>query len=116
MKHFIRPTKAGDYAVIFASQRAEGNALAYGAMADRMVELAAQQPGFVGVESFRDEDGFGITISYWESEQAIRSWKANSEHLEAQRQGKSDWYAHFDLRVCRIERASGGGSGGATAV
>ena len=109
MKHFIRPTKTGDYAVIFASQRAEGNVRAYGAMADHMVELAAQQPGFIGVESSRGEDGFGVTISYWESEQAIRNWKANTEHLEAQHRGKSDWYAHFDLRVCRIERAYSGG-------
>ena len=111
MKQFVRPTKPGDYAVIFTSQRATDDNAAYGAMADRMVELAAQQPGFIGVESLRGEDGFGVTISYWESEQAIRNWKANTEHLEAQRLGKSDWYAHFDLRVCRIERAYGGGSG-----
>lgn len=111
MKHFVRPPKPGDYAVIFTSQRAVGDAAAYGAMADRMVELAAQQPGFVGVESVRDAAGFGVTISYWESEQAIRNWKVNTEHLEAQRRGKSDWYAHFDLRVCRIERAYKGGSG-----
>ena len=111
MKQFVRPVMPGDYAVIFASQRAGGDALAYGAMADRMVELAARQPGYIGVESFRDTDGFGVTISYWESEQAIRNWKANAEHLEAQRLGRSDWYAHFDLRVCRIERAYAGGSG-----
>jgi heme-degrading monooxygenase HmoA len=111
MKHFVRPTKAGDYAVIFASQRAGGDAAAYVAMADRMVELAAQQPGYLGVESIRDADGFGVTISYWESEQAIRNWRANTEHLQAQRRGKSDWYARFDLRVCRIERAYDGGSG-----
>jgi heme-degrading monooxygenase HmoA len=111
MKHFSRPTKPGDYAVIFASQRAGSDAAAYGAMADRMVELAAQQPGYIGVESFRDADGFGVTISYWESELAIRNWKANTEHLEAQRRGRTDWYAHFDLRVCRIERSYEGGSG-----
>lgn len=111
MKHFVRPTKPGDYAVIFASQRTDGDAAAYAAMAERMVELAAQQPGYIGVESFRDADGSGVTISYWESEQAIRNWKANTEHLEAQRLGRLDWYAHFDLRVCRIERAYSGGSG-----
>ncbi len=111
MKHFVRPTRPGDYAVIFTSQRATGDHAAYGAMADHMVALAAQQPGFIGVESSRGDDGYGVTISYWESEQAIRNWKANTEHLEAQRRGKSDWYAHFDLRVCRIERAYEGGSG-----
>jgi len=108
MKHFVRSPRAGDYAVIFASQRTAGDAGAYGAMAGRMVELAAQQPGFVGLESFRDEAGSGVTISYWESERAIADWKANTEHLEARRRGRSDWYAHFDLRVCRIERAYDG--------
>ena len=108
MKHFVRPARAGDYAVIFASQRGDAEGAAYEAMADRMVELAAQQPGFIGVESLRGGDGFGVTISYWESEQAIRNWKANTEHLEAQRRGRSDWYTDFDLRVCRIERAYGG--------
>jgi heme-degrading monooxygenase HmoA len=111
MKQFVRPAKPGDYAVIFASQRVEGDAAAYAAMADRMVELAAQQPGFIGVETIRGADGFGVTISYWESEQSIRNWKANSEHLEAQRRGQSNWYANFDLRVCRIERAYAGDPG-----
>lgn len=107
MKHFLRAVRPGDYAVIFAAQRAAGDDSAYGEMAQRMVELAGQQPGFIGMESIRGADGFGITISYWGSEQAIRDWKANAEHAEAQRRGRADWYTGFDLRVCRIERAYG---------
>jgi heme-degrading monooxygenase HmoA len=51
------------YSVIFSSLRTAGDR-GYGAVADRMVELAAQQPGFLGVESARDSLGFGITVSY----------------------------------------------------
>lgn len=94
------------YAVIFTSQRTPGEN-GYGAMADRMVALAAQQPGFLGVESARDAEGLGITVSYWESEDAIRDWRRHAEHLEAQRRGRNEWYAAFQLRVCRVEREHG---------
>jgi heme-degrading monooxygenase HmoA len=76
-------------------------------MAERMVELAATQPGFLGVESVRSPDGFGITVSYWEDEAAIAAWKANAEHQHAQAGGKRLWYAHFQLRVAKVERAYG---------
>jgi heme-degrading monooxygenase HmoA len=101
---FAKGLKAPYYAVIFSSQRTSGDN-GYGVMGDRMVELAAQQPGYLGVESVRGADGFGITVSYWESEQAIANWKSNAEHLEAQRKGWSDWYAHFELRIAKVERA-----------
>jgi heme-degrading monooxygenase HmoA len=91
------------YAVIFTSQRTEGDK-GYGAMADRMVALAAQQPGFLGVESVRDAAGLGITVSYWRDEDAIASWQRHAEHLVAQRVGRERWYAGFELRVARVER------------
>lgn len=95
------------YAVIFSSRR-QGEDSGYGAMSDRMVELAAQQPGYLGVETCRGEDGFGITVSYWRSEEDIRAWKLNAEHSLARQQGRETWYAHFELRVARVERAYGG--------
>ena len=94
------------YAVIFSSQRTEGDE-GYDDMAERMVELAAGQPGFLGVESARGAGGFGITVSYWESTQAIANWKANAEHRIAQETGKTRWYAHYQLRVAKVERAYG---------
>jgi heme-degrading monooxygenase HmoA len=94
------------YAVIFTSLRTEGER-GYGSMAERMVELAAQQPGFLGVESVRDANGLGITVSYWESEEAIRHWRENAEHRVAQEAGKRTWYADYELRVARVERAYG---------
>jgi heme-degrading monooxygenase HmoA len=76
-------------------------------MADRMVELASKQPGFLGVESVRDGNGLGITVSYWESEEAIRAWKANSDHELAQETGKKLWYADYVIRIAKVERAYG---------
>lgn len=74
-------------------------------MADRMVELAAQQPDFLGVETARDSSGFGITVSYWKSLESIAKWKAHSEHRIAQETGIRDWYAHYELRIARVEHA-----------
>lgn len=94
------------FAVVFSSQRTPGDQ-GYGAMADRMVELAATQPGFLGIESARDAEGFGITVSYWRDEADIAAWKANAEHAVAQRLGRQTWYGAFRLRICRVERESG---------
>lgn len=94
------------YAVIFTSRRSavdEG----YGAMADRMVELAKEQPGYLGIESFRQADGYGVTISYWASPEAIRTWKKNLEHRQAQDLGREQWYEGYRMRICRVERDYG---------
>lgn len=92
------------YAVIFTSMRTEGDN-GYSEAAQRMVELAAQQPGFLGVESARE--GVGITVSYWESLDAIRHWKYNSEHTETRDKGRENWYKSFKTRICLVERDYG---------
>ncbi|MCP1313682.1 MULTISPECIES: antibiotic biosynthesis monooxygenase [unclassified Halomonas] len=89
------------YAVIFTSELGE-NTRGYGEMAERMVALAAEQPGFLGMESARE--GLGVTVSYWADLEAIRTWKANAEHLVAQRLGHDTWYTHFTTRIARVER------------
>ncbi len=91
------------YAVIFASRRTDGDR-GYDQMAERMAALASQMPGFLGVESVRDVDGFGITVSYWESEDAIRQWKAHAEHQIAQRTGKAVWYTDYIVRIAKVQR------------
>lgn len=101
---FAKTPELPYYAVIFSSQRTAGDN-GYGKMAERMVELAARQPGFLGVESARDGDGFGITVSYWESTEAIAAWKDDVEHLAAQELGKRAWYEHYELKVAKVERA-----------
>jgi heme-degrading monooxygenase HmoA len=90
-------------AVIFASRRTHGDR-GYDQMAKQMVALAFQMPGFLGVESVRDVDGFGITVSYWQSEDAIRQWKAHAEHQIAQRTGKAVWYTDYIVRIAKVER------------
>ncbi|MQR01662.1 antibiotic biosynthesis monooxygenase family protein [Glaciimonas soli] len=101
---FAKTPKPPYYAVIFTSLRtAVENG--YGDTADRMVELAATMPGYLGVESVRDEKGFGITVSYWENREAISHWRVNAEHRVAQESGKRDWYEHYEIRVALVERA-----------
>ncbi|MCM3127893.1 antibiotic biosynthesis monooxygenase family protein [Paenibacillus provencensis] len=90
------------YAVIFSSKRTEGDN-GYGIMADKMVELASRQPGFLGVEAARDQE-LGITVSYWKDLESIRAWKEHSVHQLAQERGKKEWYRSFSLRVALVER------------
>jgi heme-degrading monooxygenase HmoA len=98
------------YVVAFSSIRTEGEN-GYGAMAEAMVALAQQQPGYLGVESARGSDGFGITNSYWADEASLIAWKEVAKHLLAQKLGKERWYAHYELRVARVERAYAGPEG-----
>jgi heme-degrading monooxygenase HmoA len=95
------------YAVIFASVRTPGDIEGYGAAADRMAQLASQQPGYLGVDSVRDANGVGITVSYWSSEEAIAAWRRNAEHTIARESGRKNWYAKYELRVAKVERAYG---------
>jgi heme-degrading monooxygenase HmoA len=94
------------YAVIFSSRRREGDH-GYAETAGRMVELASRQPGFLGMESARDAEGFGITVSYWDSLDAIAAWKAQGEHRVAQEQGRRTWYEAFTIRIAKVERGHG---------
>jgi heme-degrading monooxygenase HmoA len=98
------------YAVIFTSMRTAGDN-GYAAMADAMAELALRQPGNLGAENARGADGLGITVSYWEDEASIKSWKAVSSHLAAQKLGRERWYDHYELRVAKVERAYSGPEG-----
>jgi heme-degrading monooxygenase HmoA len=89
------------YCVVFTSILS-ADSEGYTAMGARMVELAQSQPGFLGIESAREE--LGITVSYWQTLEAIKAWKQNAEHLQAQTMGKEKWYSGFALRVAKVER------------
>lgn len=102
---FARTPEPPYWAVLFSSQRSAGDPEGYGRMAAALEELAPKQPGFLGLESARGADGFGITLAYWESEEAIAAWKRVAAHREAQRLGHERWYEDFHLRVARVERA-----------
>ncbi len=92
------------YAVIFTNIQTE-NLEGYDEMAQTMEDLAKQQPGYIGMEHARSE--IGITISYWKSLEAIANWKANLDHQQAQRKGKSTWYKSYRVRICKVEREYG---------
>ena len=98
------------YAVIFTNQLSDDDA-GYAEMGEAMYTLALAQPGCLGVESTRDATGLGITVSYWDSEDSIKAWKAEAKHLVAQKQGIERWYSHYELRVAKVERAYSGPEG-----
>lgn len=91
-------------AVIFTNRRTGDDDEGYLAMADRMDVLAQEQPGYVGIESVRQPDGDGITVSYWADLAAARAWKANTEHLVAQHLGRTRWYDRYTVRIASVER------------
>jgi heme-degrading monooxygenase HmoA len=93
------------YAVIFTSERNGEDPEGYADAAARMVELARQQPGYLGDESVRDADGIGITVSYWQNEAAILAWKHHVEHAATRNRGRRDWYTRYITRVAKVERA-----------
>ena len=92
------------YAVIFSSISSDDIA-GYERMAEQMVELVKQQPGYLGHESARN--AIGITVSYWESLDSIKNWKSVSEHLMAQKLGRDKWYSTYKTRICVVERDYG---------
>lgn len=98
------------FAVIFTSQRTPGDE-GYGPTAERMVELARAMPGYLGIESVRDEGGFGITVSYWRDQKSMLAWRGEAEHLLAQARGKREWYEHYEVRIAEVQRAYSGPEG-----
>lgn len=91
-------------AVIFSSIRTEGDN-GYAEMSDRMDELAARQPGYLGIESAHSD--LGITVSYWATEDDARNWKQVADHRLAQQLGRQDWYERYRVRVATVEREYG---------
>jgi len=98
---FAKTPKPPYYAVIFTSHQASDEG--YAETSARMEELGREQPGFLGIESVRGDDGLGITVSYWSDLESIRAWKTQAEHREAQRRGQREWYSHYVTRVCKVE-------------
>lgn len=91
------------YAVIFTSKKTIENS-SYAEMANRMLELAALQPGYIGVDSVSENEK-GITVSYWRDEKSIQQWKEQMEHQQAQKLGKTRWYDSYSVRVAKVERS-----------
>jgi heme-degrading monooxygenase HmoA len=95
------------YAVIFTAQRSLSGDDIYEITADRMVQLAQQQSGFLGIEAVRGDDGIGITVSYWRSRQDIANWRRNAEHMAAQALGRQEFYDWFRIRIAEVVKDYG---------
>ena len=95
------PPERSYYAVIFTSLRTDGDS-GYDDMAGHMEALAHSQPGCLGSESFRDDDGRGVTISYWRSLADIETWRKDPQHMAAKQQGRERWYSQYCIRICQV--------------
>lgn len=104
--HLARTPEPPYTAVIFTSLRTEAAAGPdYALMAGEMESLAAEQPGYLGIEYAHDT--VGITVSYWATAGAARAWKQVSEHRVAQRRGRDEWYRAYRVRIATVEREYG---------
>ncbi|MDH5610407.1 MAG: antibiotic biosynthesis monooxygenase [Cyclobacteriaceae bacterium] len=92
------------YAVIFSSQRTDKDHQHYEEMAEGMLKIVEEFDGYLGCESYRNLDGKGVTISYWQSLNEIQYWKDNLAHRAVQRMGRDKWYSSYTVRVCKIEK------------
>ena len=88
------------YAVIFTSVLKADDG--YDEMSRRMVENVSRMPGFLGFDSARGDDRLGITVSYWQTLDAIRAWKEDSAHQAAQARGKQHWYSAYSVRIAEV--------------
>jgi heme-degrading monooxygenase HmoA len=95
----------GCVAVIFTSVRTAIDDVGYAAAAERMDELARQQPGYVGLDSARGDDRLGVTVSYWATEADARAWKQVADHLGAQQSGRDRWYECYATHVATVTRS-----------
>lgn len=107
MPFISRTPKPPYYAVVFTSINADVDHAEHVAMSQRMVALAATYDGFLGIEPARNSDGSGVAVSYWRDMDAITAWARDPEHRVAKNKGRKIWYAHYMIRICKVEREYG---------
>jgi heme-degrading monooxygenase HmoA len=101
----VTPPAPPYFAVVFCSLRRSGEIPEYAAAAQRMLALAAEQPGFLGMDSARGPDGLGVSVSYWRDEASIAAWREHAEHVSVQRAGRQRWYEQYAIHIARVERS-----------
>lgn len=102
MNRSVNTPRPPYYAAIFTSLRNQVEE-GYEEMNELTFRLVHEQPGFLGAESFRNEQGFGVTIAYFRTVEDIHQWKIQKDHLKAQELGRKKWYDHYKVRICRVE-------------
>lgn len=90
------------YAVIFRAKVAQVDE-EYSLIAKRMRQLAIEKYGCSEFTSVT-EDNEEISISYWKTQEQIKAWKNDAEHIAAQELGKSKWYSWYKIQVAEVMR------------
>lgn len=103
----VKTPKPPYYAVIFTSQHTQKEWVEYEKTSAKMAELAQGMPGFLGVESVRDDLGFGITSVYWKDLESINAWRDHPEHKKVKKRGRAIWYEKYFLRIAKVEKDYG---------
>ncbi len=103
MKHGINTPEPPYYSVIFTSQRTDVDD-GYVGLNDAVYMKASMLDGFLGMESFRDENGYGASITYWKTLEDIDGWSKNMLHQGAKELGKKKFYEHYKVRICKVEK------------
>jgi heme-degrading monooxygenase HmoA len=96
-------------AVIFeVVPSAEGMA-EYLARAAALGALLAQVDGFISVERFTSisDPSKLLSLSFWRDEEAVRRWREQERHRDAQAAGRAGVFEHYRLRVASVIRDYG---------
>lgn len=99
----ITKTPAPPYYAVIAPTVLRDDAAGYPAMAMRLMELAPDVDGFLGIESCW-QGKFVLAVSYWRSLDAIDAWRRHARHQVAKDLGKTRWFEAYFTRIARVER------------
>src|SRR6478672_6812469 len=100
---FISKTpKPPYYAVIFTSINADVDHTEHTEMYQRMVKIAQNYQGYLGIEPARNPDGSGVAAVYWRDHESILAFARDPEHLIAKKKGREIWYSHYFIRICKV--------------
>jgi heme-degrading monooxygenase HmoA len=100
----IASTPEPPYYAVIAPAVLRADVAGYPEMAARLVELAREIDGFLGIETCF-QGNFAIAISYWRSLDAIETWRNHARHLHAKDLGRTRWFESYITRIARVERA-----------
>ena len=94
------------HVIIFEVYPKQGKADDYFELAAELKPLLEEQPGFIAVERFQslNDSQKYLSISSWESEEAIKNWRENIEHQQAQNEGKTSIFSKYRIRVAEVVR------------
>ena len=98
------PLTAGNYAVLFLSER-PADPEGYADMDQRTMAAVEAMEGYLGYELVRNGQD-AIFISYWKDKAAVDAWRTAALHREAKVQGRAHWYHAYRSVVCPIEETS----------